>query len=128
MPTKSAEHKEAKRQAKVDVEVVHDENEMEPEGSHSIDHMTILDSHERDDTNKEPTEDIAVRKAADLSFWNNSWTWVEVETAYGNEPKDRWFINPTAKLIGEVMQAIPEVYKSCEVVLVAGEHTEQLAA
>jgi hypothetical protein len=63
---------------------------------------------------------------ADLSFWNNSWTWVKSANSYGNKPEDSWFINPTPKLIGEVMSNAPTVFGACEVALVAGSHTDQL--
>ena len=124
---KSDEHKEAKRQAKVAVKPVHDENEMEAEGSHSIDHLTILDSHEEPDTNKYSKEELDEKATADLSFWNNSWTWTESANSYGDKPEDKWFINPTAKLIGEVMSNAPTIYSACEVALVAGEHVDQMA-
>ena len=95
-------------------------------GSHAIDHLTLLDNHEAPDTNKEPQEDIDERNNADLSFWNNSWTWVEAANSYGDQPQDKWFINPTAKLIGEVMLNAPLVFGACETTLVAGEHRDQL--
>jgi hypothetical protein len=114
---------EAKRQS-TEIPVVI--GNMEAEGSYAIDHQTILDNHEAPDTNKELAEDIKERNEADLSFWNNSWTWVESANSYGNKPEDKWFINPTAKLIGEVMHNAPTIYSACEVALIAGEHTDQL--
>jgi hypothetical protein len=126
---KAEEIKEAKRQADVSIPVqVGTEKivDVEAEGSHAIDHMTVLDNHEAPDTNKELAEDIKERNEADLSFWNNSWTWVESNNSYGNKPEDKWFINPTAKLIGEVMYNAPTIYSACEVALIAGEHTDQL--
>ena len=95
-------------------------------GSHSIDHGTILDNHEAPDTNKYPSEDIEERANADLSFWNNSWTWAKAANSYGNRPQDSWFINPTAKLVGEVMNNAPTIFSACEVALVAGDHMDQL--
>lgn len=113
---------EAKRQqTKVPVRI-----ESEAEGSHAIDHLTMMDNHEAPDTNREPAEDIAERENSDLSFWNNSWTWVEATTSYGDKPQDKWFINPTAKLVGEVIQGTPLVFGACEVKLMAGEHKQQL--
>lgn len=95
-------------------------------GSHAIDHGTLFDNHEMPDTNKELSEDIDERNASDLSFWNNSWAWAKSNNSYGNNPEDSWFINPTAKLIGEVMHNAPLIYDACEVALVAGDHTDQL--
>lgn len=95
------------------------------EGSHSIDHGTILDNHEMPDTNKEPLEDIIAREANDLSFWNNSWTWQKANRSYGNKPEDSWFINPTPKLIADVMHNTPLIYGSCEVALL-GTHKDEL--
>lgn len=95
-------------------------------GSHAIDHLTLLDNHEAPDTNKEPSEDIDARNTADLSFWNNSWTWAEAANSYGDQPQDKWFINPTPKLIAEVMQNAPTVFSACEVALIAGSHKELL--
>jgi len=95
-------------------------------GAHSIDHLTILDDHVEPDTNKEASEDIAERNKADVSFWNNSWTWTESNNSYGDKPEDSWFINPTPKLVAEVMNNIPTVFGACETALVAGEHKEQL--
>jgi hypothetical protein len=121
---KAKEIAEAKRQAKIHVPVTleaEDDN-----GSHTIDHLTILDNHVSPDTNKEPSEDIEERNAADLSFWNNSWTWAQSNNSYGDKPEDSWFINPTAKLIGEVMSNAPTIYSACEVALIAGDHMEQL--
>jgi len=100
--------------------------ETEAEGAHALDHGTILDNEEVPDTNKEPIEDIVQRNAADLSFWNNSWTWAESNNSYGDKPEDSWFINPTPKLIGEVMTNVPTIYSACEVALIAGDHIEQL--
>lgn len=141
MPTKTKEPKgkktkeiaEAKRQAAhatvpVTVEERVESVAEDDGGAHSIDHLTILDNEEAPDTNKEPVEDIKERTAADLSFWNNSWTWAESANSYGNKPEDSWFVNPTPKLVGEVMTNIPLIYDACEVALVAGEHTEQLSA
>ena len=116
---------EAKRQSThvpVNVEVAEDDG-----GSHSIDHGTILDNHVEPDTNKELHEDIDERNAADMSFWNNSWTWTKAASSYGNKPEDSWFINPTAKLVGEVMHNAPTIFSACEVGLIAGDHTDQLA-
>lgn len=93
-------------------------------GSHTIDHMTILDNHMSPDTLSEPAEDIAQRDANDHSFWNNSWTWVHTKRSYGNKPEDSWFINPTPKLIAEVMMNAPTVFSACEVALIAGDHKE----
>ena len=121
---KAREIAEAKRQANpipVTVDVAEDDG-----GSFSIDHGTILDNHEMPDTNKEAIEDITARNAADLSFWNNSWTWAESTNSYGDKPEDSWFINPTPKLIGEVMANVPTIYSACEVALIAGDHMEQL--
>jgi len=95
-------------------------------GSHALDHGTIYDNHMEPDTNFEPAEDIAARDGNDLSFWNNSWTWVKAAKSYGNKPEDKWFINPTAKLIGEVMLNTPTVFSACEVALVAGSAIEQM--
>jgi len=123
---KADEIAEAKRQQTKTPPVALTAETMEAEGSHSIDHGTILDNHEMPDTNKEPAEDIKARNEADLSFWNNSWTWTESNNSYGDKPEDSWFINPTAKLIGEVMHNAPTIYSACEVALIAGDHTEQL--
>jgi len=101
-------------------------NEMEPEGSHSIDHGTIMDNHIEPDTNKHPAEDLKLHETADLSFWNNSWCWVEAANSYGNKPQDKWFINPTSELIGKVMLNAPTIMSACEVGLIAGQHVEQL--
>ena len=95
-------------------------------GSYAIDHLELMDNHEAPDTNREPSEDIDERNAADLSFWNNSWTWAKAANSYGDKPQDAWFINPTAKLIGEVMEQAPLVHNGCEVALVAGDHKEEL--
>jgi hypothetical protein len=93
---------------------------------HGIDHGTVLDNHVEPDTNKHPTEDLNAFKSADLSFWNNSWAWTKSENSYGDKPEDAWFINPTPKLIGEVMSNVPTVYSACEVALIAGDHMDQL--
>ena len=128
---KKDEIAEAKRQSTVVPVTVSDKlitgaDLMEPEGSHALDHGTILDNQEVPDTNKEPVEDIVDRDQADLSFWNNSWAWTKSPNSYGDKPEDSWFINPTAKLIGEVMHNAPTIYKACEVVLIAGEHVSQM--
>ena len=74
--------KEAKRQStQVPVTVGADPDS----GSHAIDHLTLLDNHEAPDTNKELQEDIDERNNADLSFWNNSWTWAEAANSYGDQ-------------------------------------------
>ena len=115
---------EAKRQAThIPVTVGNSEDDG---GSHSIDHLTLLDNHESPDTNKEPSEDIDERNASDMSFWNNSWTWTKAENSYGDKPEDAWFINPTAKLIGEVMHNAPTIFGACEVALVCGDHSDQM--
>jgi hypothetical protein len=93
-------------------------------GSHSIDHLTILDNHEMPDTNAMPAEDIPTN-ANDLSFWGGSWAWNKAAKSYGNKPEDSWFINPTPKLIGEVMHNAPLVHGACEVALLQ-EHKDQL--
>ena len=95
-------------------------------GSHSIDHGTIMDDHIEPDTNKHPAEDLKLHETADLSFWNNSWCWVEAENSYGDKPQDKWFINPTSELIGKVMNGAPTIFSACEVGLIAGRHTDQL--
>lgn len=115
---------EAKRQT-IHVPVTIGDSE-DDNGSHSIDHLTLLDNHEAPDTNKEPREDIDERNASDLSFWNNSWTWAQSNNSYGDKPEDSWFINPTAKLIGEVMHNAPLIFSTCEVGLIAGGHKTQL--
>jgi hypothetical protein len=99
--------------------------EADPGGSHSIDHLTILDNHEAPDTNREPAEDIAARANNDLSFWGNSWCWNKAQRSYGNNPEDSWFVNPTPKLIGEVMANAPIIHGSCEVALL-GDHKDEL--
>ena len=101
-------------------------NSTESEGSHALDHGTIFDNHVEPDTNFEPSEDIDARNANDLSFWNNSWTWAKAAKSYGNKPEDSWFINPTPKLIADVMTNAPLVNSACEVALLAGDHQEQL--
>lgn len=115
---------EAKRQSTHIPVVVGDSKD--EGGSHALDHGTILDNHMEPDTNFEAAEDIDARNANDLSFWNNSWTWAKAAKSYGNKPQDSWFINPTPKLIGEVMTNAPLVYSACEVALLAGDHMEQL--
>jgi len=125
--TKLAEEiAEAKRQNTQTPLVALTAETMEAEGSHGIDHGTILDNEEAPDTNKEPAEDIAARNTADLSFWNGSWAWNKSANSYGDKPEDSWFINPTPKLLGEVMTNVPTIYSSCEVALIAGDHEEQL--
>lgn len=94
-------------------------------GSHAIDHLTLLDNHEMPDTNREPAEDIAARMSNDLSFWGNSWCWNKAAKSYGPNPEDSWFVNPTPKLIGEVLAAAPVIHGSCEAVLL-GEHKDEL--
>lgn len=119
---KTAEIEEAKRQA------VHipTSNVTVEEGSHSIDHGTIMDSEFSPDTNAHPSEDLQQMERNDLSFWGNSWAWTKANRAYGNKPEDSWFVNPTPKLIGEVMQNASPVFESCRVALQAGEHKEQM--
>lgn len=95
-------------------------------GSYAIDHLTLMDNHEAPDTNKEPAEDIEERNTADLSFWNNSWAWTKATNSFGDKPEDSWFINPTPKLIAEVMSNAPTVFSACEVALIAGSHKSQL--
>jgi hypothetical protein len=94
-------------------------------GSHGIDHLTVLDNHETPDTNREPAEDIAQRMKNDLSFWGDSWCWNKSDRAYGNKPEDSWFINPTPKLVGEVMAMAPIVHGQCEVMLL-DKHKDEL--
>jgi hypothetical protein len=76
------------------------------------------------DTNAMPAEDIPTN-ANDLSFWGGSWAWNKAAKSYGNKPEDSWFINPTPKLIGEVMHNAPLVHGACEVALLQ-EHKDQL--
>jgi hypothetical protein len=115
---------EAKRQqTHIPVQIGNSEDDG---GSHAIDHLTLLDNHEAPDINREPIEDIQARERADLSFWNGSWTWTEAATSYGDRPQDKYFINPTPKLVAEVMNNAPTVFSACEVQLVAGDHKEQL--
>ncbi len=124
-----AEIKEAKRQGVHVPMTAEDRAQLIAEddgGSHAIDHLTILDDHVSEDTNKEPIEDIIERNKADVSFWNNSWAWTESENSYGDKPEDAWFINPTPKLIAEVMSNVPTVFAACETALVVGEQKEQL--
>ena len=97
----------------------------EDEGSHALDHGTILDNHMEPDTNLEAVEDIDARNANDLSFWNGSWTWAKAAKSYGNKPQDSWFINPTPKLIGEVMANAPTIFGACEVALIS-KQAEQM--
>jgi len=97
-------------------------------GSHSIDHLTDLDNAEAPDTNLHPSEDLAAKSKADLSFWNNSWCWAESANSYGDRPQDKWFINPTSELIGNVMLQAPLIFSACEVALCAGDHKDQLVA
>ena len=101
------------------------EGQGDTSGSHAIDHLTILDNHEMPDTNKEPAEDIAQRMQNDLSFWGDSWCWNKSSRSYGNKPEDSWFINPTPKLLGEVMAMAPIVHGQCEVMLL-DKHKEEL--
>jgi hypothetical protein len=131
--TLKKEIEEAKRQSThvpvtVSDKIAKGETMSEDTGAHALDHLTILDNHEVPDTNQHPAEDLAEKANADLSFWNNSWTWVHTEKSYGDRPMDSWFINPTSKLIGEVMNNAPTVFSACEVALIAGNHTEQLKA
>lgn len=119
---KTNEQEEAKRQS-VHVPV---SNATEADSSHSIDHGTIMDNQEVPDTNLEAEEDIAQRNQNDLSFWGGSWAWTKSERSYGNKPEDSWFVNPTPKLIGEVMNNAPTVFSACKVALSVGEHQEQL--
>lgn len=119
---KTPEQQEAKRQQ---TQLPRSKVTVDDGGSHAIDHLTVLDNEEAPDTNREPFEDIAARAVADLSFWNNSWTWNKASRSYGPNPEDSWFINPTPKLIGEVMNSAPLIHGSCEVGLL-GEHKEQL--
>ena len=93
-------------------------------GSHSIDHLTILDNHEMPDTNAMPAEDIPT-DSNDLSFWGGSWAWNKSAKSYGDKPEDSWWINPTPKLIGEVMLNAPLVHCACEVALLQ-EHKDEL--
>jgi hypothetical protein len=93
-------------------------------GSHAIDHLTVLDNHETPDTNAHPAEDIPTDRN-DLSFWGGSWCWNKAARSYGNKPEDSWFINPTPKLIGEVMHNAPLVHGACEVALL-GDHKDDL--
>jgi len=95
-------------------------------GSHAIDHGTLFDNAVSPDTNKEASEDIAARAIADVSFWNNSWAWTKAARSYGSNPEDSWFVNPTPKLIAEVMNNAPTIHSACEVALIAGSHGEQL--
>lgn len=119
---KTDEQAEAKRQS-VHVPV---SNASETEGSHSIDHGTIRDSEVLPDTNLEAQEDIDQRNQNDLSFWSNSWAWTKADRAYGDKPEDKWFVNPTPKLIGEVMQNVPTVFEACRVALSVGNQQEQM--
>jgi hypothetical protein len=134
MPTKAELEAKLKAQekanAKLQEQLKRDQiavkaRESEPGGSYAIDHLTILDNHEMPDTNRELAEDIAARAANDLSFWGNSWCWNKAQRAYGNKPEDSWFINPTPKLVGEVMASAPVIHGSCEAVLL-GEHKDEL--
>lgn len=95
-------------------------------GSYAIDHLTLMDNHEAPDTNVYPREQFDEQASADLSFWGGSWTWVKAERAYGDKPEDKWFVNPSPKLIGEVMSNTPTVFHACKVALEVGEHQEQL--
>jgi hypothetical protein len=98
----------------------------EEEGSHSIDHLTIMDNAEVPDTNFEPAEDIDARNHNDMTFWGGSWEWVKANTSYGDKPQDSWFVNPTTKLIGETLDVIPGIHKACHMALKAGNHQEQM--
>jgi hypothetical protein len=95
-------------------------------GSYAIDHGTIMDNHVSDDTNAEAIEDINQRNKNDISFWGNSWAWTKSARAYGNKPQDSWFVNPTPKLIAEVMSNAPSVHEACRVALTVGEHQDQM--
>lgn len=112
---------EAKRQQ---THVPHARMSVDDGGSHSIDHLTILDNHEEMDTNMYPREDIPT-DSNDLSFWGGSWCWTKSARSYGDKPEDSWFINPTPKLIGEVMHNAPLVHGACEVALLR-EHKDEL--
>lgn len=116
---------EAHRQANVPQQQRPRDLETDADGSHAIDHLTILDNHVSDDTNKEAIEDIKSRNESNLSFWGGSWIWVKAERSYGNKPEDKWFINPAPQLIGEVMRDAPLIHGACELALI-GEHKEQL--
>lgn len=102
--------------------------ETEAEGSHAIDHQTVLDNHEVPDTNFELAEDIDARNRNDMTFWGGSWEWVKAQQSYGDKPQDQWFINPTTKLIGETLDSIPGIHKACHMALKAGNHQDQMAA
>ena len=116
-----AQIKEAKRQ---EVHIPASKMTVDDGGSHSIDHLTILDNHEEPDTNLYAAEDIPT-DSNDLSFWGGSWTWAKSARPYGNKPQDSWFINPTGKLIAEVMNNAPLIHGACEVALLQN-HKEQL--
>jgi hypothetical protein len=118
----SEELKEAKRQQ---VQQPVNKGAADEGGSYAIDHLTVLDNHESPDTNREPAEDIAQRMNNDLSFWGDSWCWNKSNRAYGNKPEDSWFINPTPKLVGEVMAMAPIVHGQCEVMLL-DKHKDEL--
>lgn len=122
MPTKAKKHVEAKRQS---VHVPASKLTIDDGGSYAIDHQEYLDSQITPDTSVEPAEDIIARDQSDLSFWGNSWCWAKSQNSYGDKPEDSWFINPTAKLIGEVMHSVPLVHSACEVALLK-EHKEEL--
>lgn len=113
--------KEAKRQQ---THVPSNKMSVDDGGSHAIDHLTILDNHEMPDTNMYPAEDIPT-DSNDLSFWGGSWCWNKAARAYGNKPEDSWFINPTPKLIGEVMHNAPLIHGACEVALLQ-DHKDEL--
>ena len=115
---------EAKRQATMPLTITHDSED--DGGSHSIDHGTILDNHVSEDTNKESIEVIQERNQSDVSFWGGSWAWVHTTKSYGNKPEDSYFINPTPKLIGEVMHNVPTIYEACRVALTVGNYQDQL--
>jgi len=119
---KAAEKEEVKRQQ---TELPVSKVTVDDGGSHAIDHLTILDNHEEPDTNLEPAEDIQKRMTNDLSFWGGSWTWNEAERAYGDKPEDKWFINPTPKLLAEVMNNAPLIHGSCETALLV-QHKDEL--
>lgn len=118
----SEELKEAKRQQ---VQQPVRKGAVDDGGSYAIDHLTVMDNHEMPDTNREPAEDIAQRMTNDLSFWGDSWCWNKSQRAYGNKPEDSWFINPTPKLIGEVMAHAPIIHGQCEAMLL-NAHKDEL--
>jgi len=125
---KTQQEVDAKRQDALQV-AIHADVKVAAEddgGSHAIDHGTLFDNQEMPDTNKETREVIVARETADISFWNNSWTWTKATTSYGNKPEDSWFVNPTPKLVAEVMNNSPTIHSACRVGLTAGDHKSQL--